>query len=192
MISTTPSYFFFGLLLAVIVLAIFMFLPFLTPIVLAIALAVIFGPLHRFLVKWLFRDKERSSFGALITLIIITIIIFVPALFVAAKIYSEVQNMYAYLIDESSRSQVITSLNNLTQYLSHALFNLFPAYTFDSFNITDIFRKGLEWVFGNLDIIFSGASKIALSVFVMFLALFYFLRVLSSSLNKFALLCLFH
>ncbi len=176
MIPASPSHFFFGLLLAAVVLAILIFLPFLTPIVLAIALAVVFGPIHRLVVRWLFKDKERSSFGALVTLIIITIIIFVPALFISAKIYSEVQNMYAYLIDESGRSQVITAFNNTTQYLSHAFFNLFPAYTFDSFNVTDILRKGLEWVFSNLDTVFSGASKIALSVFVMFLALFYFLR----------------
>ena len=49
MITSSPSYFFFGLLLAVMVLAIFIFLPFLTPLVLAMALAVIFDPLHEWI-----------------------------------------------------------------------------------------------------------------------------------------------
>ncbi len=176
MIPASPNHFFFGLLLAVVVLAIFIFLPFLTPLVLAIALAVVFGPIHRLIVRWFFRDKERSSFGALVTLIVIVVIIFVPAILISAKIYTEVQSMYGFLIDESGRSQVIDSLNNIAQRGSHLLFDLFPAYSFDSFNITDILQRGLEWVFGNLDTVFSGASKIALSIFVMFLALFYFLR----------------
>lgn len=176
MIPTSPHYFFFGILLAVIVLAIFIFLPFLTPIVLAAAVAVVFAPMHRWIVHWFFKDKERSSFGALITLIIITLIIFIPTLLIAGKIYTEVQGMYGYLVDESGRSQVIEALNNGAQHLSRAFFNLYPAYSFDSFNVTDILQKGLEWVFGNLDTIFSGASKIALSVFIMLLALFYFIR----------------
>ena len=176
MITTSPNNFFFGLLLAVIVLAIFIFLPFLTPLVLAAALAVVFGPVHRFIVKVLFRNKERSSFAALATLIFITVIIFVPLLLIAGKIYTEVQSMYGYLIDESGRSQVIAALNHGAQSLSHLFLDLYPAYTFDTFNVTDVLQKGLEWVFSNLDTVFGGASKVALSVFVIFLALFYFLR----------------
>ncbi len=176
MIPASPNHFFFGLLLAVVVLAVLIFLPFLTPIVLAAAIAVVFAPVHRVIVRVLFRDRERSSFGALVTLALITLIIFVPLLLVTGKIYTEIQNMYGYLIDESGRSQVIDALNHGAQSFSHVFFDLFPAYSFDSFNITDILKKGLEWLFSNLDVVFGGASKIALSVFVMFLALFYFLR----------------
>lgn len=176
MIPGSPNHFFFGLLLTVVVLAVFMFLPFLTPIVLAAAIAVVFAPIHRWIVRFFFKDKERSGFGALTTLLVIVVIIFVPVLLVTGKIYTEVQSMYGYLIDESGRSQVIDALNNGAQSLSHVFLNLYPAYSFDSFNITDILQKGLEWVFSNLDTVFGGASKIALSVFVMLLALFYFLR----------------
>jgi predicted PurR-regulated permease PerM len=176
MTPTSPNHFFFGLLLAVIILAIFIFLPFLTPIVLSAAIAVVFAPVHRFIVRVLFKDKERSSVAALITSLLIIIIIFVPLLLVAGKIYTEVQNMYGFLIDETGRSQVIDALNRAAQSVSHIFFDLFPAYSFDSLSVTDILKKGLEWLFSNLDVVFGGASKIALSVFVMFLALFYFLR----------------
>ncbi len=173
---TTSSHFFFGLLLAVIALAVVIFLPFLTPLVLAAALAVVFGPVHRFIVRFFFKNKERSSFGALITLVLITVVIFVPLLLIAGKIYTEVQSMYGFLIDESGRSQVITALNRGAQSFSHLFLDLYPAYSFDSFNITEILQRALEWVFNNLDTIFGGASKAALSIFVMFLGLFYFLR----------------
>lgn len=176
MIPSSPNYFFFSLLIAVIILAVFIFLPFLTPIVLAAAIAVVFAPLHRIIVRLIFKDKERSSFGALFTLIIITFIIFIPTLLIAGKIYTEVQSMYGFLIDEAGRSQIIETLNNGARSFSHLFLDLYPAYSFDSFNITDILQKGLEWIFSNLDTVFGGASKIALSTFVMLLALFYFLR----------------
>lgn len=176
MTPASPSHFFFGLLLAILVLAVFMFLPFLTPIVLAGAIAVVFAPMHRWIVRTFYKDRERSNIGALTTLLIIIVIIFVPVLLVTGKIYTEVQSMYGFLIDEAGRSQVIAALNSGAQSLSKAFLNLYPAYSFDSFNVTDVLQKGLEWLFGNLDTIFSGASKIALSFFVMLLALFYFLR----------------
>lgn len=176
MIPASPNYFFYGLLLAVIGLAFLIFMPFLTPVVLAGAIAVAFGPAHRYIIKWFFKGNERSSGAALVTLIIITLIILIPALLITGKIYSEVQSMYTYLTDESGRSQVISGLNRITQYFSHAFFDLYPAYSFDALNITEVFQKILVWVFSNLDSVFSGASKAVLAVFIMMIALFYFVR----------------
>ena len=160
----------------VIVLAVLIFLPFMTPVVLAAALAVIFGRPHRFFVRTLFGDRERSSAAALLTLIIVVVIVIVPVLLVAGKIYVETQSMYGYLTDESGRSQTIDYLNHIAELGSKTFFGLYPAYSFDSFNATSILEKVLSWLFANLDSIFSGASKFVLGVFVMFLALFYFLR----------------
>ncbi len=171
-----PVHFFFGLLLAVIVLATFIFLPFLTPIVFAATLAVVFGNMHRWIVRKFFGDRERSSSGALITLLIIAAIVLAPLMLVAGKIYSEVQTLYSVLIDESSRSNIITILNDAAEQASRAFFGLYPAYSFDSFNITEIITRALQWVFSNLDSVFGGASRFAVGLFIMFLALFYFLR----------------
>lgn len=176
MTPVSSNYFFYGLLLAVIVLAFTMFLPFLTPIVLAAALSVIFAKVHTKIRKSLFKDKERSSVAALFTLLIIVGIVFVPALLIMGKMYSEVQSMYTFLVDESNRSNVINILNNVASSLSHTFFGLYPDYSFDSFNITSILTRTLEWIFTNLDTVFSGVSKIALGTFIMLLALFYFLR----------------
>lgn len=170
------NYFFVGLLLAVIALAAVMFLPFLTPIVLAAALAVIFSSLYRWIARMFFGGRERSSFAALITIVIVAIIVIVPVILVSGKIYVEVQSMYAYLIDEGGRSQTIEVLNNATEAVSDMFFGLYPAQSFDSFNITTIISGGLEWVFANLDTVFSSVSRMVLGTFVMLLALFYFLR----------------
>lgn len=176
MISGSPNYFFYGLLFVVIILAVLMFLPFLTPIVLAAALSVVAGPLHRKVLSSMFKNKERSGMAAMVTLFIVVVIILVPALFIVGKIYSEIQTMYTYLIDEGNRSTFIASINTWSDLLTLKLFSLYPDYSFDSFNITTILKKGLEWAFANLDSIFTGVTKTVFSGFIMLLALFYFLR----------------
>lgn len=174
--SSASNNFFFGLLIAVIGLALFMFMPFLTPIVLAAAASVLVGKPHRFIVEKFFKGKERSGMASFITLLLLVIIVLIPALLVAGKIYSEVQTMYAYLTDEAGRSQVITALNTFTQSVSHRFFNLYPAYTFDNLNITDVLKSGLKMVFTNLDGVFARLFSIGMGVFLMLLALFYFLK----------------
>jgi predicted PurR-regulated permease PerM len=60
--------------------------------------------------------------------------------------------------------------------LSHGLFDAFPAYSFDSLNVTEYLKRVLEWIFSNLDNVFSGLAKILGYVFVFLITLFYLLR----------------
>jgi len=60
--------------------------------------------------------------------------------------------------------------------LSHRFFDLYPAYTFDAFNITEFLKAGLKLIFTNLDGVFTSIFNIMMGVFIMLLALFYFLR----------------
>lgn len=176
MTPQSAHHFFTGLLLAVVILTVLILLPFLTPVVLALAFTVIFGPVHRYIRRVFFKNNERSNFAAFIIILLVAVIVLVPGIFIVTKIYTEIQDMYYFLTEESGRSSVVLLLNSATQWLSHALFDLFPAYSFDGFNITEYLQAGLEWAFSNIDTVFTGLSKVLLGIFVTFLALFYFLR----------------
>ena len=176
MISTPPSYFFFGLLLAVMVLMLLIFLPFLTPLVLAAVLAVIFAPLHESMVKVLSKGREDSSIAALVSLIFIVVIVFLPLTFIAIQIYGETNTIYSYLINESGRAQFIGALNGAVQTLQNFFPNIFPGFSFDSFNIVTILQNGVHWIVDNFTTVFGEVSRIIIGIFVMCLALFYFLR----------------
>ncbi len=174
--SRLSSYFFFVLLLIAAVAAVVTVLPFLTPLIVAAAVATILYPVYK-KIAWIIGIKNpRSNIAAFITLILFMVVVIVPVFFIAAKIYTEIQTLYAVLIDESSRSQFIDSLNNASAYISHAMFDVFPAYSFDSFNITEYLKGALEWIFANLDRVFGGLAMVAGYAFVFLLALFYFLR----------------
>lgn len=170
------QHFFTGLLLAVAILAIFIFLPFLTPLVFAVSLAVVFGPVYRFILKTLFRGKEKSTFASLITLALVAVIVVVPAFFVVNKMYVEIQDMYYYLTEEGGRSSVIDTLNSVSDTVSNMLFNVYPSMSFDSLNVTEYLQQGLEWAFAHVDTLFTSVGRVLLGIFIAFFALFYFLR----------------
>jgi len=177
MTSQVSSYFFFVLLLCAVVASVFIFLPFLTPIVLGIAASVIAYPIYDNLSNTFGRRGSwRTNLAAFLTVLILVVVIVVPIFFLIARMYSEVQSLYAVMTDESGRSIIIDRLNGLSQSVSDHLFNLFPAYTFDSLNITAYIKDLLVWVFSNLDRVFTGIASVAIYLFIFLLSMFYFLR----------------
>ncbi len=173
--SSISGYFFVGLVSVAVVLTGLIFLPFLSPLVLAAALSIIFTSLHRKILKTFFRDREDSSWGALVSLITIILIVFVPVTLVAIRVYGELQNTYTFLLDEGGRAQVVNTLNSAAQSFS-SLFGIYPAYTFDSLNVVVVLQQFAQWILTHINMVFAEITRIGISLFVMFLALFYFLR----------------
>lgn len=176
MTQSSASHFFVGLLLAIAVLAILIFLPFLTPLVFAVSLAVIFGPVYRFFSRMVAPGKEKSTFAAFITLLTVIVIVLVPAFFIVNRMYVEIQDMYFYLTEEGSRSAVISSLNMVSDKIASLFFGAFQPMSFDTLNATEYLQQGLEWGFSHVDSIFSGLGRLIMGIFIALFALFYFLR----------------
>lgn len=174
--TKSQHYFFLAILIAVAVLTIFIFYPYLTSLLLALVFSVMFRPLHRRVSKIFSRGNQASSISTFITLIIVAVLVIVPLIFLAKQIYVESESLYFSLTNEGQRSHIIQSLNTLSQALSDKMLNIFPAYNFDSLNVTTYIQNFLEWSFANLDTIFSSISKLALEIFIMLFALFYLLR----------------
>lgn len=172
----SSHYFFTGLLLSVAVLVVLIFLPFLTPIIIAMALSVIFGKFHSYLLKKFFKNKERSIYGALLSTFIIAIIVLIPSIFIVGKIYNEIQDTYFYFTEETNQSSVVKLLNETSAWISTKFFDIYPTYSFETINITEYIQRGLEWSFSHVDTLFSSLSKIIVGIFITFLSLFYFFR----------------
>jgi predicted PurR-regulated permease PerM len=174
--SKTQHYFFLVLLVGAIVLTVFIFYPYLTSLLLALVFSVIFRPLHRWVSKIFSKGNQASSVSTSITLLILAILVITPLIFLGKQIYVESEHLYYSLTEEDQRSEIIHTLNTLSQSFSEKLFNVFPAYNFDSLNITTYVQNFLEWSFANLDTIFSSVSKLALQILIMLFASFYLLR----------------
>jgi predicted PurR-regulated permease PerM len=169
-------YFFLIIMIGTGILTFFIFYPYITSLLLASVFSVIFRPMHRWISYIFSRGKQTSSLSTFITLFIITILIVTPLILLGKQIYVESQNLYYGLTDEGTRSTLIQSLNALSASLSNRLYGVFPEYSFDSFNITKYVQSFLEFLFANLDTLFSSVSKFAIEIFIMLFALFYLLR----------------
>lgn len=174
--TRSQHFMFVGLLLGAFVLAAAIFLPYMTALVLAIVFSVIFRPMHRWICKIVARGNENSTFGTLVTLAIIAILVVTPLTFLIIRLYTESQSLYLSLTEEGTRSMIIDALNTSLRYVSHQLFDISPNFSFDSFNITSYIQTAFSWSFANLDTLFSSIAKIGLSIFVALLALYYMLR----------------
>ncbi len=169
-------YFFLMILVGAAILTFLIFYSYLTSLLLAIVLSVIFRPLHRTISRIFARGNQSSSVATFITIGIIAIIVVTPLLFLARQIYTESGHLYYSLTDEGQRSTIIDSLNAFSASLSNKLGGVFPSYNFDDFNITKYVQNFLEWSFANLDTIFSSATRFAFEILIMLFALFYLLR----------------
>lgn len=170
--SKVGNYFFILLLILFSILAILMFLPFLTPLVLALVLAVIFAPLNHWISRKFFHNKERSNLSALITMVLIFIVVIVPLILIVNKIYLEVENMYQYLTEDSGQIYLMSLLDRFKPFLSKYL----PNQIFSSINISNLFSEILKWLIANIVAVFSNVFQFGIKMFVLILALFYFLR----------------
>ncbi|MCX6719054.1 MAG: AI-2E family transporter [Candidatus Taylorbacteria bacterium] len=170
------SYFFFVLLLIAAVAAAMLFLPFITPLILGIAGAVLAYPVYRRLASFFGGGSMAQTLAALVTVVAVLLIILVPAFFLVGGIYSEIQTLYAILTDEGNRSDLINVLNTISQSLSNLVFGVLPQYSFDSFNLTEYIKSGLEVIFANLDRIFTSLATVGAYVVIFLMSIFYFLR----------------
>lgn len=174
--SRASSYFFFALLAVATIAAIFLFLPFLSPLVLGAVAAIVAYPLYRMFLRIFGLSSVGRTLAAALSVIVVLIVVLVPLFFLVGSMYAEVQSLYGLLTDEGNRSALINTLNTASQSLSNMVLGILPAQSFDSFNVTAYAKSALEWIFGNLDLVFGSMAKVAGYALVFLLALFYFLR----------------
>ncbi len=183
--SRMSSYFFFILLLGAVAATVFLFWPFITPLVLGIATAVLVFPVYEKLAKILGYGTWAKRAAAFITVLGVLVVVLVPLFFLAGSIYSEIQTLYAMLTDEGNRSLVISALNNFSAGFSDLVFGVIQPYSFDTLNITEYLKTALAWLFAHLDTVFTGMAVVAAYVVIFLLSLFYFLRDGASLLQRF-------
>jgi len=162
-------------LLATFVLSWFIFQPFIYALVLAAVFASVFQPLNRKILEKLGGQKALS---ALLTMLIVTVVIFTPLTFLVLQIFDEANHLY---ISISSTSGV-NSLNGedgLINYLEKqigVLQDWFPALQNNFVDVGEYSKNIASWIIQHLGSIFSGFAKMAVSSFIFLIALFYFLR----------------
>ncbi len=167
--NKAQQYFFLGLLVFILVLNALVFLPYLGPLVLAMTLAVACSPWHRKIVKLMPKFPNSASF---LTLVLVLVIIFAPLGFLVMIAVDQAQDVYISLTNNAEASRF---LNNFSTVISQE-FQTSKAVGNFIYNLNENTKLVLQYILGNASAVFSATASIAAQIFLVLLALFFFLR----------------
>jgi len=159
---------FFVILLAIVVVVSWLILaPYLGVLVLAGTLAFLFQPWYRYLV----RAVRYPMLAAFITVLAVTLIIFLPLAFFIVRMFGEASTLYVSLAGHGG----FDFGTSITQFL-RANFPNVPAPELSTLDLNVYLQQGLTWFIQNLGLFFSQITQIFFTAFLSLFGLFYFLK----------------
>ncbi len=163
--TRVERYFFVAVFLCVLVLAAAILYPYLGAMVLAGVLAVL---VHPFYVR-VERIVPSRTIAALVTTLISSLLIVVPALGVGYLIFLEVQGMSTTI-----QSNGFSDIHSITIPITDRVNKYLPIGL--SLDVEEVVREGVAWLSANLGALFTGTTSIVLRLFVTLIVLYYFLK----------------
>lgn len=164
-------YFFFLIMFVVGVTVFFIFQPFLTAIVAAAILSVLFRPAYTSLLRML---AGRRATASLITCLLVGVIIVTPVLSVLSLAVAEANHLYHTVAEERSFFGVVESGVESIHETSFGTL-LFKDSAFTTESIMEDIRQFSQNALGMLQTAYQSITHFVFWVFVMFFTLFYFL-----------------
>ena len=156
---------FSALFIGLLLLTFFVFQPFLSIIILATVLAVLFHPLNVKMVKLFHGGK---SLVACLLVAVAFIFLVIPILFFSFQILGQAQSFFS--LTQASQGQYMQvlqqNINTLVQYV-------IPTF---SFSISDSAKIVVDFFSNNLGVLLSQTVYIFFQIFLMLFAFFFFLR----------------
>jgi len=159
------SIFFFALLIGVLVLAFFIFLPYFTTLSVAATFAVVTYPLHKRITRLL---RNRESIAALLTVCITALIVLAPLTFIGTQVVRESQNLYQRIVENQE-----SLTESFTGFIEAAIERFAPQVSLD---LNRYVGQGLSWIVGKIGPLFAGTAQTFLHLFLGIIAYFYFLK----------------
>ncbi|MBI5456371.1 AI-2E family transporter [Candidatus Kaiserbacteria bacterium] len=170
---TAGQYFLLLLLAGTLVLAYFIFQPFLSALVLSAVFAVILQPVYR----RIHAEMPRwPSAAALVTVLISIVCILVPLGFIGTQIGFEAISLYSALVDGSATAKLSDAIRSLEDFAGLYVPGADDFSQELSANIANYAKAALAWLLGHLGTAFSGIASLFVSLFIFFVALYYLLR----------------
>jgi predicted PurR-regulated permease PerM len=154
--------FFVGLILIATALVIFVFLPFLGAIVLAITLSILFHPIYSALQRVMPRWPGLAAF---ITMLSGVIIILIPLTYFGFKIFAETQDLYIHVTSGNT--------GNFFEFIQNIIQKYIPWFTVD---FDQYVKQFLSMLAGSLGSIFSTITSLTISLLISLFTFYYLLK----------------
>ena len=162
--KTIERYFFFGLLLATLVFAFFIFRPFWIVLVLGGSFSIVLYPVY----NWLNTKRLPSWLSALLTLLFFIIVLCIPLLSIGSIVFDQSQSLYHSVITNGNNATPF--INSLGSKINHALPNGIHI------NVNEIVSSFVSFLTANIANIFTATIAVLFSFILLLLTIFYFLK----------------
>ena len=160
------TFFFLSLLLGISTLVIFVFLPYLSVIIVSGTLAVVLYPLYRRIMRVI----PHETFASLITVLIALLVIFIPLFMFGAAVVTQAGELYLSITNGAKNTDFV---NQAILLIQEKLKLFAPQATFD---FDESLKQLLGWILGKVGVIFSEVTNFILGFVLSMLALYYFLK----------------
>ncbi len=168
--------FFFIIFGITTLLGFFIFKPYLNTLVLAGTFAIIFYPLHLRLERKF--GGKHPSIAAAITVILASLVIFVPASLLGTRVYQEAAALYQRLSDSTAREQapLPPASENASPFVLQIREKIDSGITTFMSTLNSSIHQSFGWVLSNAGDFSRRIGDIGIRFFIWFLAFYYFLR----------------
>jgi len=166
-------YFLLLSLVGVIALTAAVFWPFLKPLALAAVFAVVLQGLYTRVSNAL---GGWPSIAALLTVLISVILILLPLSLIGTLVGAEARSLYISLETSGERSAIATMLLRADEAFGSIIPGFGELVRDTSSNLDTYAKEALAWIATHTGDIFSSVSRLLLSLFIFFIALYYLLR----------------
>ena len=160
--TRTQTIFFFSLLGIVAILNVAIFLPYLSPLVIALTVAVMLRPMYKYVLK----QVKRPFLASLISVILVLFLLVIPFALLGWQIFVEAENLYSHL----SSSEGSSAFNQIVDQVLGPIKAINPSI---AGNIGQYTRQVADSVLQNVGPVFSGIFNVVLKFFLMLFALFF-------------------
>lgn len=165
--------FFISLAIIALTFTLWLFIPFIAPILLAAVFAIVFYPLHRRFARLIPRWPSITAF---ISTLLILLIIIGPLIFFGWLVFQESIGVYRSIVNEGNGIHILPDVISRLEGTIESLLGI-GKLNFDTYvNAEEIVLAILTWIHTHIGELFSRVVEYSVGLFILVLALFSFLR----------------
>ncbi|MEK7163421.1 MAG: AI-2E family transporter [Patescibacteria group bacterium] len=158
-------YFFISLLIAIFIIVLALFRPFIAPVALALMTAIVVRPVDRWILA---RTKGRRTLAAVLTVLFVLVVILVPLSILIEQVAVESFSFYTAVRDRG-----LGDASSLAAFVIEPIQNIYPTWNPD---VGGYVKSVADSLVNNFGKIFSSTASIVLGLFIVLVTLFYILR----------------
>lgn len=169
--AKVQSIFFFGLIGVLGVAILYLIYPFIFPIFWAAIIAILFYPVY----TWMEEHLKFKNLSAILTIIIVIAIVFLPLILISALVVNQSVTLYATITQEN---YYVEEINRILQLLKETPLAPFVEQAEERLiqSTTDIAKTATLTLFNSAKQITSTSVRIMAQFLIMLYTLFYFLK----------------